>query len=220
MFSFFRKRQLVVITYETQLGHLAMSNYPDSETDHLRSLTAVLLKALLPRDYRLTGASLYVVRELIAKNVLLPLIDKLTDPYWINKNIVLILSDSLEEVIDDSEEWESTSSESEETEIDSQPLLVPIEEPVPPSPSKKPVKNLAVTFSVAANEDELDLDVEYHERYEFNEGPMKKVLSRPQLSTTNEPSDVTVPDGHSETDNNPLNSEIDPSSSLTVAGSR
>ena len=138
-----------------------MSNYPDTETDHLRSLTAVLLKALLPRDYRLTGASLYVVRELISKNVLLPFIDILTKPDWINKNIVLVLGDHEEEIIEDSEDAESTSSESEDPEVVSQPLQ-PVLKSIPwPSASSKPNKDMAVAFSVADNVDFFDLDVEY-----------------------------------------------------------
>ena len=170
---FFRRRQLIIITYEKRLGHLAMSNYPDTETDHLRSLTTVLLKALLPRDYRLTGASLYVVRELISKNVFLPFIDILTNPHWINCNIVLILKSKSpndeEQITDSSEEGSETSSDWEEVDVGKDlkiekkpPAVIIPQEDVSSSPvPRKARKDMKVAFSVSANADELELDVDY-----------------------------------------------------------
>lgn len=169
----YRQQQLEVITYEKLLGHLAMSNYPDTEVDHLRSLTTVLLKALLPSDYHLTGAGLYVVRELIAKNVFFPLVDLLSDPKWVNQMIVHILKDDdpeddgesthggdgsltssdYEDVLDSTDTHSSKSSESH---IESLEIMDLVE-----VNGSKPEGDIKVVFSVLQNTDDLDLDLTY-----------------------------------------------------------
>ena len=63
----------------------------NTQTNHQRSIVVVVLKGLLPDNYNLTGTSLYVVRELIAKNCLESLISMLADPAWIRKAICDIL---------------------------------------------------------------------------------------------------------------------------------
>ena len=150
-----------------------MSNYPDTEADHLRALTLVLLKALLPSDYRLTGASLYLVRELISKNVLLPFVDIVTDPSWINQAIVRIFDDDegnndRDSTVDECEETSSTSTDAEVV-SECEPSLY--NEQAPPilveevsnatASAKKAKQDLKVSFSVMENADELNLDVTY-----------------------------------------------------------
>jgi len=78
--------------YEKLNGHLAMS-LNNTQTNHQRSIVVVVLKGLLPDNYNLAGTSLYVVRELIAKNCLESLISMLADPVWIRKAICDILDD-------------------------------------------------------------------------------------------------------------------------------
>jgi len=86
--------------YEKLNGHLAMS-LNNTQTNHQRSIVVVVLKGLLPDNYILTGTSLYVVRELIAKNCLESLISMLADPAWIRKAICDILDDDDDAVINE-----------------------------------------------------------------------------------------------------------------------
>ena len=162
----------MIITYEKLLGHLAMSNYPDTEVDHLRSLTAVLLKALLPSDYRLTGAGLYVVRELIAKNVFFPLIDLLSDPAWLNRTVVHILKEDNAPEKEDSvptDDGSLTSSDHEDVSNNAEECPSPIDEDgeslevedLVEVNRAKPEKDLKVIFSVAENADDLKLNITY-----------------------------------------------------------
>jgi len=88
--------QDLVATYETLNGHLAMSNLPDTETDHHRTLVVTLLKGLLPTDYKLSGSALYLIRELIARNCVLNAIDLISEPRWINHQVVYLLSDDVD----------------------------------------------------------------------------------------------------------------------------
>ncbi|CAK8693877.1 unnamed protein product [Clavelina lepadiformis] len=164
-----RKLQNVIVAYETLHGHLAMSNLPDSETDHLRSLVVVVLKGLLPSDYRLTGSALYLVRELISRNVLLSLVEMLADPTWINGMVIHILKEE-EEIAPPSEEPEDEIADIMEDDVieskveDAIPHPPAISLPVVESPDKNEVDphNIKISFSAALDSDNLKLDIPFH----------------------------------------------------------
>lgn len=88
-----RRNQLIIVAYCDEREHPAMENIPDSEMRYLRGLVVLLLKALLPHDYKLTETPLYAVRELVAQNVFGSLVDLTSDPLWIYNMIAKVLLD-------------------------------------------------------------------------------------------------------------------------------
>ncbi|XP_078483524.1 sorting nexin-19 [Ciona intestinalis] len=162
-----RKEQTVVVTYEKLNGHLAMSNLPDTESDHLRSLTAILLKGLLPSDYKLTGTSMYLVRELISSNVMLAVVDMATKPDWINTMIIRVLEDDIEDESGSSTYSSSSGSvETLDVEDDAQNYIV-----LPPTPEssvheEEPVTSQptepSVRYSVSFDKNTVEIDLPTH----------------------------------------------------------
>nr|XP_039247705.1 sorting nexin-19-like [Styela clava] len=89
-----QRELLTAVSYIGKNGHSALENLPDSEMEHLRGIIILILKGLLPEDYELTGTPLYLVRELIAQNVLNSLVNLLSDPLWIYNTLVKILDET------------------------------------------------------------------------------------------------------------------------------
>lgn len=63
------------------------------ELEHLRSVAGLLLSKLLPKTESKGTLLTQLLKEIIASNALSPLIDKLTDPDFINERIVESFSD-------------------------------------------------------------------------------------------------------------------------------
>lgn len=95
IFIIFRKNtdfEMVKSNYLRLFGHPALSS-ASSEMEYLRSVVLIFLKALLPKDYNLLGTSAYLVRELIAQNVLLTVVNMASNPSWLFSMVIKILGD-------------------------------------------------------------------------------------------------------------------------------
>lgn len=73
--------------------HLAMSSNA-VEVNYTRALVDLLLHILVPSPHLETRTGRFVVGELITCNVLLPLVDKLSDPDWLNLFMIEIFGKS------------------------------------------------------------------------------------------------------------------------------
>ncbi|XP_023130419.2 sorting nexin-19 [Amphiprion ocellaris] len=73
--------------------HLAMTS-DMVEVNYVRAVVDLLLHVLVPSPHLETRTGRFVVGELITCNVLLPLIDKLSDPDWLNLLMIAIFSNS------------------------------------------------------------------------------------------------------------------------------
>lgn len=71
--------------------HPAMQS-PSTEVSYTRAIVDVLLHGLVPKPHLETRTGRHVVVELITCNVILPLINKLSDPDWIHLILVAIFS--------------------------------------------------------------------------------------------------------------------------------
>ncbi|KAM6173000.1 sorting nexin-19 isoform 1-T2 [Erethizon dorsatum] len=71
--------------------HPAVHN-PAAEVTHTRGIVSLLLQGLVPKPHLETRTGRHVVVELITCNVILPLINKLSDPDWIHLIVVGIFS--------------------------------------------------------------------------------------------------------------------------------
>uniref|UniRef100_A0A8C5ECH1 Sorting nexin 19b n=1 Tax=Gouania willdenowi TaxID=441366 RepID=A0A8C5ECH1_GOUWI len=71
--------------------HLAMSS-DMVEVNYIRAMVDLMLHVLVPPPHLDTCTGRFVVGELITCNVLLPLVDKLSDPDWLNLLIIDIFS--------------------------------------------------------------------------------------------------------------------------------
>lgn len=72
--------------------HLAMTS--EMELNYIRAIGDMLLHVLVPPPHLETRTGRFVVGELITCNVLLPLIDRLSDPDWLNSFMIEIFSKS------------------------------------------------------------------------------------------------------------------------------
>ena len=104
-----RKEELTIIEYEKLNGHRSLSGVPNSEVEHQRAVVLIALKCLLPANYKLTGPSLLLVRELIACNVLTPFLQLMASPVQVYSIVHSIFGD--EEV---SEELTQTNCETKQ----------------------------------------------------------------------------------------------------------
>ena len=89
--------QLLFQTYESQLPsrHPALTG-PAQELSYLRSIVNSLLLALVPKDSFSCDAGFFILREILAVEVLQPLVSKLlTDPDWINEVITDLATPNL-----------------------------------------------------------------------------------------------------------------------------
>lgn len=95
--------------------HLAMTS-ETVEVNHARAVVDLLLHVLVPPPHLETRTGRFVVGELITCNVVLPLIDKLSDPDWLNCLIIEIFSRSSK----------SQEALKPEPQIPSSPKLLPL----------------------------------------------------------------------------------------------
>ncbi|XP_020647595.3 sorting nexin-19 isoform X1 [Pogona vitticeps] len=71
--------------------HMAVQS-PSHEVDYARRIVDLLLHVLVPRPHLETRTGRFVVVELVTCNVLLPMINKMSDPDWLNLLLVAIVS--------------------------------------------------------------------------------------------------------------------------------
>ncbi|XP_053125839.1 sorting nexin-19 isoform X2 [Hemicordylus capensis] len=71
--------------------HLAVQS-PANEADYARRIVDLLLRTLVPQPHLETRTGRFVVVELVTCNVLLPMINKMADPDWLNLLLVGIFS--------------------------------------------------------------------------------------------------------------------------------
>lgn len=120
--------------------HLAMTS-ETVEVNYVRAVADLLLHILVPSPHLETRTGRFVVGELITCNVLLPLIDKLSDPDWLNLLIIKIFAKQLQETTEPENSF---------------PLLLspPIESELAPVPqtTNAPQKNRKVPLQRAENE--------------------------------------------------------------------
>ncbi|XP_061574691.1 sorting nexin-19 [Cololabis saira] len=64
------------------------------EVNHVRAIVDVLLHVLVPAPHLETRTGRFVVGELVTCNVLLPLVDRLSDPDWLNLLLIEIFAKS------------------------------------------------------------------------------------------------------------------------------
>ncbi|KAM5245631.1 sorting nexin-19 [Ctenodactylus gundi] len=76
---------------ETTVPHPAVHS-PTAELTYTRGIVNLLLQGLVPKPHLETRTGRHVVVELITCNVILPLINKLSDPDWIHLILVSIFS--------------------------------------------------------------------------------------------------------------------------------
>lgn len=69
--------------------HVAMTS-KGMEINYMRALVDLLLHVLVPSPHLETCSGRFVVGELITSNVMLPLIDKLSDPDWLNLFVIAL----------------------------------------------------------------------------------------------------------------------------------
>ncbi|XP_068096495.1 sorting nexin-19-like isoform X1 [Hyperolius riggenbachi] len=89
---------------ELSPAHPALSSTVE-EVNHARWLVGILLTELVPRPHLETRTGRHLVVELIACNVVLPLVGRMTDPDWINIVLTNIFSKTPVKV--DEEKYES-----------------------------------------------------------------------------------------------------------------
>ncbi|XP_053222613.1 sorting nexin-19 [Podarcis raffonei] len=71
--------------------HVAVQS-PASEVDYARRIVDLLLRVLVPEPHLETRTGRFVVVELVTCNVLLPMINKMADPDWLNLLLIGIFS--------------------------------------------------------------------------------------------------------------------------------
>ncbi|KAJ7305027.1 hypothetical protein JRQ81_010802 [Phrynocephalus forsythii] len=71
--------------------HMAVQS-PGQEVDYARRIVDLLLHVLVPRPHLETRTGRFVVVELVTCNVLLPVINKISDPDWLNLLLIAIVS--------------------------------------------------------------------------------------------------------------------------------
>lgn len=74
--------------------HVAMTS-KGMEINYMRALVDLLLHVLVPSPHLETRSGRFVVGELITSNVMLPLIDKLSDPDWLNLFVIALFGKSI-----------------------------------------------------------------------------------------------------------------------------
>ncbi|GCC23112.1 hypothetical protein chiPu_0001505 [Chiloscyllium punctatum] len=80
-------------------AHIALQS-PATEVNYARGIVDLLLHVMVPYPNLETRTGRFVVRELIMCNVLLPLINKMADPDWINGIIIDIFTKSSSKTVE------------------------------------------------------------------------------------------------------------------------
>lgn len=130
--------------------HPALSG-PAQDVNHARWLVGLLLSELVPKPHLETRTGRHLVVELIACNVVLPLVGRMSDPDWINIVLTNIFSKTLLKM-----EEEKCESPAPPTIPKTLPLSPdPAPHLVPPSPLTSHISGFEVDDSVEAEAEEV-----------------------------------------------------------------
>ena len=66
----------------------------EDELNYLRAFVEVLGHSMLPVDLYNCSSARYILLDILSKNVMLSVVDKLSDPYWLHETLIKILCDS------------------------------------------------------------------------------------------------------------------------------
>lgn len=123
--------------------HLAMTS-KGTEINYMRALVDLLLHVLVPSPHLESRSGRFVVGELITCNVMLPLIDTLSDPDWLNLFVIELFGKSSIQQPDAIDEGLQTSPPSP---------LTPPAQCDPSSPNVEPQKSVESPSEVPNNID-------------------------------------------------------------------
>ncbi|ERE77023.1 sorting nexin-19 isoform X3 [Cricetulus griseus] len=150
--------------------HPAMHS-PTTEITYARGIVNLLFQELVPKPHLETRTGRHVVVELVTCNVILPLINKLSDPDWIHIILVSIFSKYRHDTAQGTKPPCSASVLEQSSVPTSLPLIVEVESlpigKVPPSPVSAPVH---ITCSEPAPSPEVE------EGHEAVEGDLTEML--------------------------------------------
>ncbi|RVE64441.1 hypothetical protein OJAV_G00125820 [Oryzias javanicus] len=111
--------------------HPALSS-PTEGVNYIRAVAGLLLRILVPPPHLETRSGRFVVEELVSCSVLLPLVEKLSDPDWLNLLVIDIFGESsvpLETAVGD---LASPSQHAPCAELDQGPMPPPEQAAIPP----------------------------------------------------------------------------------------
>ncbi|MEJ1283692.1 sorting nexin 19 [Cricetulus griseus] len=150
--------------------HPAMHS-PTTEITYARGIVNLLFQELVPKPHLETRTGRHVVVELVTCNVILPLINKLSDPDWIHIILVSIFSKYRHDTAQGTKPPCSANVLEQSSVPTSLPLIVEVESlpigKVPPSPVSAPVH---ITCSEPAPSPEVE------EGHEAVEGDLTEML--------------------------------------------
>ncbi len=89
---------------------------PQKEMEYIRCITKVILRSLLHNDMYNCHAARELVTEILSCNVFEPLLDLFSDPFFLHKVMIIVLSDEEVEIIDQSDENETALPVDQEVE--------------------------------------------------------------------------------------------------------
>lgn len=85
--------QLLCQTYKSLVSEPPSLSKPAAELNYLRNVIDSLLVAMIPKDTFSCNTGRFILREILAVQVVEPLVGLLTDPDWIGEAVIDILSD-------------------------------------------------------------------------------------------------------------------------------
>ena len=98
IFDLHHAKSLRAFEANPKVSHRALKS-TESETAYYRQGLDVLIQAAVPAEYRNCDIACTFIREILLENILVPLLDLLTSPDFINKAIPLILNKAPDERI-------------------------------------------------------------------------------------------------------------------------
>ncbi len=96
----FRKVSSVTQVFKSQgKFHLAMQS-EETEQEYLRSVVKFIMKMSFPKEAFKCDAARELLLEILTQNVVETLVDLMSDPFWLHKVMVLVLTDDEVELIE------------------------------------------------------------------------------------------------------------------------
>ena len=88
-----RSQEFLTVFRQMKTLHPALKSTED-ELNYLRAFVEVLGHSMLPVDLYRCSSARYILLDILTKNVMLSIVDKLSDPYWLHETLIKILCDS------------------------------------------------------------------------------------------------------------------------------
>ncbi|CAL9684257.1 unnamed protein product [Knipowitschia caucasica] len=123
----------------TTAPHVAMSS-KGLEINYMRAVVDLILHVLVPSPHLETRSGRFVVGELITCNVMLPLVDQLSDPDWLNLFVIQLFGKHSTQVDGIEENTQTPTSPLSSTESKPSPAESPLEQ-------QQSINTEAVTFN-------------------------------------------------------------------------